>query len=47
MKTKQLKQDILNHEESIGFPRLNAATETRTNLTFYMVGEQKAVVRCN
>ena len=39
MKTKQLKQDILNHEESIG--------TTRTNLTFYMVGEQKAVVRCN
>ena len=35
MKTKQLKQDILNHQESMGFPRLNAATETRTNLTFY------------
>ena len=23
MKTKQLKQDILNQEESIGFPKLN------------------------
>ena len=35
MKTKQLKEGILNHQESIGFPRLNAATETRTSLTFY------------
>ena len=35
MNNKQLKQDILNHLESICFPRLNAATETRTDLTFY------------
>ena len=35
MKTKQLKQDILNQQESIGFPKLNVATETRTSLTFY------------
>ena len=35
MKTKQLKRDILNHYESIGFPRVNATTETRTSLKFY------------
>ena len=35
MKTKQLKQDILNQQESIGFPKLNVATETQTSLTFY------------
>ena len=35
MRTKRLKQDILNHYESIGLPGLNAATETRTSLTFY------------
>ena len=35
MKTKQLKQDFLNHQEYIRFPRLNAATETRIGLTFY------------
>ena len=35
MKTKQLKQDILNDQESIGFTVLNAVTETRTSLTFY------------
>ena len=35
MKTKQLKQDILNQQESIGFPKLNEATETQTSLTFY------------
>ena len=35
MKTKQFKQDILNHQESIVVPRLNAATETRTSLTSY------------
>ena len=35
MKIKQLKQDILNHQKYIRFPRLNAATETRIGLTFY------------
>ena len=35
MKTKRVKQDILNQYESIGFPKLNVATETRTSLTFY------------
>ena len=35
MKTKQLKQDILNYQESIGLPRLIAATEIRSSLTFY------------
>ena len=35
MKTKQLKQDILNQQESIGFPKLNVATETQTSLKFY------------
>ena len=35
MKTKQLKQEVLNQQESTGFPRLIAATETRTGLTFY------------
>ena len=35
METKHFKEDILNHQESFGFPRLNVATETRTKLTFY------------
>ena len=35
MNTKQLKQDILNHQEFICFPKLNAATETQISLTFY------------
>ena len=35
MKTKQLKQDILNNQESIGFPRVSVAAETGTSLTFY------------
>ena len=35
MKNKQLKQDISNQQESIGFPKLNVATETQTSLTFY------------
>ena len=35
MKTKQLKQDILNHQECVRFPRLNAETETRIGLTSY------------
>ena len=35
MKTKQLKQDSLNHQEYVRFPRLNAETETRIGLTSY------------
>ena len=38
MKTKQLKQDILNHQESTGVPRLNA--QLKLELAYYfMVGE--------
>ena len=35
MKTKQLQQDILNQQKSIGFPKPNVATETGIRLTFY------------
>ena len=35
MKTKRVKQDILNQYESIGFPKLNVASETRTSFTCY------------
>ena len=34
MKTKKLKQDILNQYESIVFHKLNVATETPASITF-------------
>ena len=35
METKELKQDILKQQESIGFPKPNVATETQTSLISY------------